>query len=150
MRRFLFLVLFCFFLIEGLPRAGLCLDARKENVLSTETKRMREGQKDKEPPSHSIWINQENEKTLEELREAEKRLRCLLRERGVLVGDFYGINITAYRYVNIFDRLRYIRYRIRQIDKKIKETKLKILELKKKIKRDLSVKSKFLFENSHS
>ncbi len=68
---------------------------------------------------------------IEELKKAKKYLKCLLRERNVLEGDFYGINLTAYRYVNIFDRLGYIRYRIMQIEKKIKKTKLKISELKK-------------------
>lgn len=65
-------------------------------------------------------------------REAEEYLECLLKERELLVGDFYGVNLTAYRYVNIFDRLGYIRFRIKHTDKKIEETKSRISELKKK------------------
>ena len=67
------------------------------------------------------------------LKKAEEYLKCLLKEREILVEDFWGINITAYRYVNIFDRRNYIRYRIMQVDKKIKKTKLKICELRKKL-----------------
>lgn len=71
-------------------------------------------------------------KTFKNLKEAEEYLRCLLKQRDMLVGDFYGINITAFRYVNIFDRLNYIRYKIMKVDKEIKETKLKICELRKR------------------
>lgn len=72
-------------------------------------------------------------KIFENLKEAEEYLRCLLKEKKVLVGDFYGENIMAYRYVNIFDRMGYIRYEIMQIDKKIKKTKLRIYDLRKKL-----------------
>lgn len=66
------------------------------------------------------------------LKEIENRLRSLLKERDVLTGDFYGINLTAYRYVNIFDRLGYIRYKIKQINKEIKKMRLQLCEIKTK------------------
>jgi len=72
-------------------------------------------------------------KIFEKSKEAEKYLKCLLKEREELLGDFYGINLTAYRYVNIFDRISYIRYRITKIDKKIKKAKSKISELRKEV-----------------
>lgn len=78
-------------------------------------------QKVKEPPGCCLRSSQDNEKIMEELEEVEKHLKCLLKERDILVGDFYGLNITAYRYINIFDRLRYIRFRIKEIDEKIME-----------------------------
>lgn len=65
--------------------------------------------------------------------EAEKHLKFLLKERDVLVGDFYGVNLTGYRYVNIFHRMGYIRYKIVLIDKKIRKIKFKISLIKKKL-----------------
>ena len=65
-----------------------------------------------------------------DLKEAEEYLQCLSKERETMEGDFYGINITAYRYVNIFDRLGYIRYRIDYIDKEIEKIQLQIKKLK--------------------
>ena len=67
------------------------------------------------------------------LKEAEEYLKCLLKKRKVLVGDFYGVNLTAYRYVNIFDRLGYTRYKIAEIDIKIKRAKFAISKLEKKL-----------------
>lgn len=64
------------------------------------------------------------------LKEVENRLTRLLKERDILTGDFYGINLTAYRYVNIFDRLGYIRCRITQIDREIKKIRLDLCEMK--------------------
>ncbi len=69
---------------------------------------------------------------MKELRKAKEYLKCLLNERNVLIGDFYGVNITAYRYVNVFNRLGYIRYKIAIVEKEIEKTKLKISELKNK------------------
>ena len=65
--------------------------------------------------------------------EAEKHLKFLLKKRNVFVGDFYGVNLTAYRYVHVFHRMGYIRYKIIQIDKEIKKVKFKISEIKKKL-----------------
>jgi hypothetical protein len=76
-------------------------------------------------------LTEERKEAFKDLKEAEEYLWCLLKERKNLEGDFYGINLTAYRYVNIFDRLGYIRYRIMQIDKEIKKTKLEIEKLRK-------------------
>jgi len=78
-------------------------------------------------------LKNEERKIVKSLEEAEEYLESLQRKRKILEGDFYGVNLTAYRYVNIFDRLGYIRYRIVQIDKKIKDTKLEISELRKKL-----------------
>ena len=80
-------------------------------------------------------LKNEERKIVNSLEEAEEYLESLQRKRKILEGDFYGVNLTAYRYVNIFDRLGYIRYRIVQIDKKIKDTKLEISELRKKLRK---------------
>ena len=79
------------------------------------------------------YLTEKRKRILKKLKEAEECLKCLLKEREIRVGDFWGINITAYRYVNIFDRRNYIRYKIMQIDKKIKKTKLKICKLRNKL-----------------
>jgi len=79
------------------------------------------------------YLAEKRRKIFKKLKKAEEYLRCLLKEREIRIGDFWGINITAYRYVNIFDCRNYIRYRIMQIDKKIKKTKIKISELEKKM-----------------
>ncbi len=70
-------------------------------------------------------------KEIQTLDEAEKYLETLMMRRNILVGDFFGINQTAYRYALVFDRLGYIRYRIVHTDKEIKAIKQKISELKK-------------------
>ena len=75
------------------------------------------------------WTNGKDIQTLEE---AEKFLKRLLEQRNILVGDFFGINQTTYRYALVFDRLGYIRYRIFKTDKEIKGLKQKITELKRK------------------
>ena len=71
-------------------------------------------------------------KDIQTLEEAEKCLERLLEQRNILVGDFFGINQTTYRYALVFDRLGYIRYRIFKTDKEIKGLKQKITELKRK------------------
>jgi hypothetical protein len=73
-------------------------------------------------------------KEIETLKEAEEYLKELLKQRNILVGDFFGINQTGYRYALVFDRLGYIRYRIVKTDKEIKAIKQKIAELKEKTK----------------
>jgi len=78
-------------------------------------------------------IVSENEKKERMLSEIEATLGRLFKEKEILMGDFYGINITAYRYVNIFDRLGYIRFKIREIEKEIKILEHRILELKEKL-----------------
>jgi len=80
-----------------------------------------------------IKIDDEKMKILKELKEAEECLKSLVKEREILVGDFWGINITAHRYVNIFDRRNYIRYKIMQTDKKIEKIEIKISNLKKEL-----------------
>jgi len=74
---------------------------------------------------------QKEKKTFKNREEAEEYLNCLLEERKVLEGDFFGINITVYRYVNIFYRRGYIGYKIFEIDKEIKRTKSAIRDLER-------------------
>lgn len=74
---------------------------------------------------------EKEKKTFKTKEEAEEYLSCLLEERKVLEGDFFGINITAYRYVNIFYRRGYIGYKIFEIDKEIKRTKSAIRDLER-------------------
>lgn len=68
----------------------------------------------------------ESEETIKKLKELEERIKSLIKERQTLEGDFYGINITAYRYVNVFYHMGYIRCRIAEIDKEIEKTKKEI------------------------
>lgn len=75
--------------------------------------------------------SEKEKKIFKNLKEAEEYLKCLKKERKVLVKDFWGLNITAYRYVNIFYRRGYIRYRISTIDEEIKKTKSEINKLRK-------------------
>lgn len=56
------------------------------------------------------------------LEEAQEHLESLKKERQILEGDFYGINITVYRYENVFFRLGFIRYRIEKVDEEIIRT----------------------------
>lgn len=67
----------------------------------------------------------------EELQEAEraelkKRLEELKKEKDILIGDFYGINQLGYRYAMVFDRLGYIRYRLKKVNEEIAEIEKKI------------------------
>ena len=80
-----------------------------------------------------LKIDDKMMKISKELKEAEESLKTLVKERDILVGDFWGINITARRYDNVFDRRNYIRYKIVQTDKKIKKTKFKISNLRKEL-----------------
>jgi len=73
----------------------------------------------------------EEERTFKDRGEAEKYLECLLEERKVLEGDFYGLNLTAYRYVNIFYHRGYIQHKIFNIDKEIKRTKSALRDIEK-------------------
>jgi hypothetical protein len=72
------------------------------------------------------------ERAFKNLEEAQDHLRGLLKKREVFEKDFYGVNITAYRYANVFDRLGYIRYKISELDKEIKKTKSEINKFKNK------------------
>lgn len=71
------------------------------------------------------------ERTFKDRKEAEAYIYCLLEERKVLEGDFYGLNLTAYRYVNIFYRRGYIQHKIFNIDKEIKRTKSALRDTEK-------------------
>jgi len=133
MLRFSFLIFLSFFLLGNSIEHHFYMNVKERTKIRNEDKNYRE----KEIFNSSSQVEQrfssrEVKKDFDRLEEAEKCLKCLLKKRNVLEGDFYGINLTAYRYVNIFDRLGYIRYKIMQIDKKIKKTKLNISELKKK------------------
>lgn len=91
-----------------------------------------------------LKIDDEMMKILKEVKETEECLKSLVKERETLVGDFWGINITAHRYDNIFDRRNYIRYKIMQADKKTKKTKLKISNLRKELNKLTKSSSKKL------
>jgi len=78
--------------------------------------------------SKEVMIYMEEEKPLseEEIATATKRLAELEKEKNILTGDFYGINQFGYRYVLVFDRLGYIRYRLIRINEEIAEIKKKL------------------------
>lgn len=138
MYRLAFLILFSFSFLLMTSHDVFSQNDRKDIELKKEQNDL---QINKEFHSAVQWMPnclRKEEKIFVSLKKAEEYLECLLKEREVLVGDFYGINVTAYRYVNIFDRLRYIRYRIKQIDRKIAETKSRISELKKKHRKSVS------------
>jgi len=73
----------------------------------------------------------DEKRTFKDSKEAEGYLKCLLEERKILEGDFFGINITSYRYVNVFYPRGYIRSKIFEIDKEMKRTKSAIRDLEK-------------------
>lgn len=54
---------------------------------------------------------------------AKQYLMYLQKKKKLLRGDFYGINRQDYRYVNIFDRLGYIGYKINRVEKEIQQVK---------------------------
>lgn len=64
------------------------------------------------------------------LEEAEEYLEDLKKERDLLEGDFFGLNITAYRYTNVFFTPEYIRYRIAWVDAEIRRTQEAVSSLK--------------------
>lgn len=126
-------ILLSFFLLGNLMEHDLSLDVRKRMNLRNKGENFRINGISKMGLQRCQYCSREDKKVFESLKEAEEYFRCLLKHRDVLVGDFYGVNITAYRYTNIFDRLGYIRYKIKQIDRKIKITKVKISELMKEL-----------------
>ncbi|NIM90594.1 MAG: hypothetical protein GTO17_06560 [Candidatus Aminicenantes bacterium] len=109
------------FLVMGVPKGAKSLPERKER-----------GERELSPKGFQ-WGQSclEEEKTFRDRREAEKYLECLLEERKVLEGDFYGLNLTAYRYVSIFYLQGYIRKKIFNIDKEIKRTKSALHNIEK-------------------
>ncbi|KPJ67743.1 hypothetical protein AMJ44_07150 [candidate division WOR-1 bacterium DG_54_3] len=138
MKRISALCIFCFLLISNSVMQVFAQD--RESVDSKIIQQeVNEEERNKEPQkidkSSLQWTIGKDIQTLEE---AEKYLEKLLKQRNILVGDFFGINQTAYRYALVFDRLGYIRYRIFQIDKEIKMTKQKITELKRKSKKRMN------------
>ncbi len=135
MHRFLFLILLSLSVFCNPVQQAFSLEVEHEGKLKIEEENSRVNEIfNKELRGDQSCLASKGKKIFKSLEEAEEYLRCLLKERKVLVGDFYGVNLTACRYVNIFGRMGYIRYKIKQIDKKIKKTKLKISELKKEKK----------------
>ena len=137
MKRISALCIFCFLLISNSVMQVFAQD--RESVDSKIIQQeVNEEERNKEPQkidkSSLQWTIGKDIQTLEE---AEKYLEKLLKQRNILVGDFFGINQTAYRYALVFDRLGYIRNRTFQTDKEIKATKQKITELKKKKENEL-------------
>ena len=135
MIRHLFFILFSFCLIGYPIQKVLPLSIRREEKPKKEEKASRSNEIfEMRPQVEKFCSSRIGKKSFKDLEKAEKCLKSLLKEREVLEGDFYGVNLTAYRYVNIFDRLNYIRYRIMQTDRKIKKVKCEIFELRKKIR----------------
>ncbi len=64
----------------------------------------------------------DEQKMFQNLKEAEKYLESLLKQKERLSGDWWGINITAYRYSLVFYPRGYIAYRIHKIEEEIKKT----------------------------
>lgn len=134
MLRFLFLILLSLSVVCYPVQQSFSLNVKEERKLKIEEENSRANEIFKKRRQvDQCCLACKEKRILKNLKEAKEYLRCLLRERKILIQDFYGLNLTAYRYVNIFDRLGYIRYRIRQVDKEIKKTKFKISELKKEI-----------------
>lgn len=132
MKRISILCIFCFLLISKtvIQAPAGEREAFDSKKIQPEVYK-REGNKEpQEIDKFSLqWTKGKDIQTLEE---AEEYLEKLLKQRNILVGDFFGINQTAYRYALVFDRLGYIRYRIVQTDREIKAIKQKISELRKK------------------
>ncbi len=87
----------------------------------------------------------ENEKRCEEeifqnLKEAEEYLKSHLKQKEILTGDFWGINITAYRYSHAFYPRGYIAYKINKIDAEIKKIRQQIDRLKNQKSADAAPK----------
>lgn len=131
MRQLFVFCIFCFLLMSNSVTQVLL--AERENVGSKISQQeVNKRERNKEPQEidkFSLqWIKGKDIQTLEE---AEEYLERLLKQRNILIGDFFGINQTGYRYALVFDRLGYIRYRIVQTGREIKAIKQKITELKK-------------------
>jgi len=136
MRRISVLCIFCFFLISNSVTQVFARE--KESVDSKISQQeLTKKERNKEPQEiDKFSLQWKKGKDIQTLKEAEEYLEKLLKQRNILVGDFFGINQTAYRYALVFDHLGYIRYRIVQTDKEIKAIKQKISELKKTNKKN--------------
>jgi len=95
--------------------------------------RSRERIENRQPEKGFQWGQSclKEERTFKDRKEAEVYIDCLLEERKVLEGDFFGINITAYRYVNVFYRRGFIQYKVFEIDKEIKRVKSVMRDIEK-------------------
>ncbi len=134
MLRFSFLILLSISLLGNPGEYGLSMNVRKGANLENEEKNLRANEMFKiSLEGYQHCSRRGVKKIFKSIEEAEEYLKCLLKEKEVLVGDFYGVNLTAYRYVNIFDRLGYIRFKIAEIDIKIKRAKFAISKLEKKL-----------------
>lgn len=132
--RFSFLILLSFFLLGNPVEYSPSMNVREGENLENEEKNLRANEMFKiSLEGYQYCSKREIKKIFKSIEEAEECLKCLLKEKEVLVGDFYGVNLTAYRYVNIFDRLGYIRFKIAEIDIKIKRAKFAISKLEKKL-----------------
>jgi septation ring formation regulator EzrA len=132
MKRISILCIFCFLLISN-----SVIQAPSQEKEAADSKKIRQKLTKKENNKLPQEIDKFSlqwtiGKDIQTLEEAEKYLEKLLKQRNILVGDFFGINQTAYRYALVFDRLGYIRYRIVKTDREIKAIKQKIAELRKK------------------
>jgi hypothetical protein len=134
MKRISVLCIFCFLLIS---HSAMQASSREREAVDSKISQQEVNKKErnKEPQEIDKFSLQWTKgKEIETLKEAKEYLKELLKQRNILVGDFFGINQTGYRYALVFDRLGYIRYRIVKTDKEIKAIKQKIAELKEKTK----------------
>jgi len=130
MKRISVLCIFCFFLMSNSVMQVFTQEGKAvgPKISQQEVNKKERNKELQEIDGFSLqWKKGKDIQTLEE---AEEYLEKLLKQRNILVGDFFGINRTAYRYAVVFDRLGYIRYRIMKTDREIKAIKQKISELK--------------------
>jgi hypothetical protein len=132
--QFSFLILLSISLLGNPAEYGLSMNVREEASLENEEKDLRVNEMSKITLEGCQHCSRRGvKKIFKNIEEAEEYLKCLLKEKEVLVGDFYGVNLTVYRYVNIFDRLGYIRFKIAEIDIKIKRAEFEISKLERKL-----------------
>lgn len=134
MLRFSFLILFSISLLSNPVEYDLSMNVREGVSLENEEKNLRINEMSKiSLEGYQYCPRRGVKKIFKSIEEAKEYLKCLLKGREVLGGDFYGVNLTTYRYVNIFDRLGYIRFKIAEIDIKIKRAEFEISKLEKKL-----------------
>jgi len=106
----------------------------QENHFHAASSEIQEGEKKSASKIEDSPWNQKGDTlaSFKTINEAEEYLQFLRKERQKLEGDFYGINITAYRYVHIFYPLGYIRYKIKKIDEEMRRVESEIEKLKAK------------------
>lgn len=93
-------------------------------ILSSQGEEKKEEEKEEKKARKAAKEDEEEtQKGLRCRKEAEQYLKALEKQRETLVGDFFGINLTARRYDLVFDRLGFIRFRIKEVDEEIRRVK---------------------------